>query len=337
MKDILNSYYKKLLKESIYVSLLKSGTISLFVMFAVLIANYFLCFNIIVPILTLLFAFVGGFFAVFRKPSMKEVSKRIDELGLEERIITMEQFKNDNSFIAVKQREDALNELSKFNASLIKFIVPVYLIVMISISSILCVCGVTLNVLAENSVIKSGKEVVKELVEEEPTFYEVSYEFTNGGIVEGNIFQIVESGKITEEVIAIADDGYVFVGWSDGVEAITRTDTVISDIVVIAQFEELQYNEDEESEDGEADSDTNEPSEEQDESSENNGKEPSDKQGGGEGGQWSAHDSINNGAEDYGDFYNSAYGEATDGSSGLNENQQSAVGNYFGSISKGKN
>ena len=46
------------------------------------------------------------------KPSNREIAARVDTLGLEERILTMEQLNGDTSYIAKKQREDAIRSLS---------------------------------------------------------------------------------------------------------------------------------------------------------------------------------------------------------------------------------
>lgn len=64
----------------------------------------------------------------------------------------------------------------------------------------------------------------------------ISYESEEGGKIEGNKTQIVEYGLSTEEVRAVADTGYRFMGWSDGVMEPTRSDLVDGDKSVFATF-----------------------------------------------------------------------------------------------------
>jgi len=83
-------YEKLMLKESIVVA------VALFVL--VLLTAYFLRF----------------------RPKKKEVLKRIDALGLEERVITMEELKNEDTVIAKKQRQDATEHLAMLETSSLK-------------------------------------------------------------------------------------------------------------------------------------------------------------------------------------------------------------------------
>lgn len=64
----------------------------------------------------------------------------------------------------------------------------------------------------------------------------IYYESGKGGKIEGNKTQIVEYGLSTEEVCAVADTGYRFMGWSDGVMEPTRSDLVDGDKSVFATF-----------------------------------------------------------------------------------------------------
>ena len=59
------------------------------------------------------------YFALLR-PQKKEVLARVDALGLEERIITMEEFKHMDTMMTGKQRKDAMEHLNKLDASDLK-------------------------------------------------------------------------------------------------------------------------------------------------------------------------------------------------------------------------
>lgn len=51
------------------------------------------------------------YFTVFR-PTTRQIAEKIDrELGFEERMVTMLQFQNDDSYLAMRQREDAMEKL----------------------------------------------------------------------------------------------------------------------------------------------------------------------------------------------------------------------------------
>lgn len=64
----------------------------------------------------------------------------------------------------------------------------------------------------------------------------------NAGYISGPQFQSPFPGKDAFPVKAVPNDGYVFVGWSDGVQTPNRTDTnVQSDASVIACFEKMAF------------------------------------------------------------------------------------------------
>ncbi|MBI1319003.1 MAG: SUMF1/EgtB/PvdO family nonheme iron enzyme [Candidatus Hydrogenedens sp.] len=69
------------------------------------------------------------------------------------------------------------------------------------------------------------------------TTYTLDYAAGTGGTVTGNIHQVVSEGADGEAVVALADIGYAFVQWSDGVLTATRTDLAVSgNISVTAEF-----------------------------------------------------------------------------------------------------
>ena len=71
-----------------------------------------------------------------------------------------------------------------------------------------------------------------------PPVYTLTYVAGEHGEVTGNLLQTVEAGNNGTEVIAIADDGYHFVKWDDGITTARRTETnVQASKVYTAQFE----------------------------------------------------------------------------------------------------
>ncbi len=75
-----------------------------------------------------------------------------------------------------------------------------------------------------------------------PSVYSVSYTSEIGGRVYGNIHQEIGDGKDGTQVIAVANAGYEFSGWSDGVETPERTETSVgADIYVTAKFKKINH------------------------------------------------------------------------------------------------
>ena len=69
------------------------------------------------------------------------------------------------------------------------------------------------------------------------TFCTILYKNAANGRIEGKLEQEVKLGESGEEVVAIPDGGYVFAGWSDGLElAARRDDNVSEDITVHPNF-----------------------------------------------------------------------------------------------------
>ncbi|MBQ9715119.1 MAG: leucine-rich repeat domain-containing protein [Clostridia bacterium] len=69
------------------------------------------------------------------------------------------------------------------------------------------------------------------------TQYQLSYTAGTGGTITGEVTQTVDEGKDGSAVTAVANSGYVFVKWSDGLTTETRTDkNVQKDISVTAEF-----------------------------------------------------------------------------------------------------
>ena len=74
------------------------------------------------------------------------------------------------------------------------------------------------------------------------TTYTLTYSATAGGAIIGTSEQTVEYGKDGGEVNVVADAGYHFTSWSDGVTTPKRTDSAItSDLSVIANFAKNRY------------------------------------------------------------------------------------------------
>ncbi|MFO7776200.1 MAG: S8 family serine peptidase [Candidatus Hydrogenedentota bacterium] len=84
----------------------------------------------------------------------------------------------------------------------------------------------------ESNMTTSAKEMY------EPVTHNLEYGAGPNGTVDGETTQTVIHGEDGSKVVAVPDEGYKFVQWSDGVETITRRDTnVTEDLSLTAQFE----------------------------------------------------------------------------------------------------
>lgn len=181
------------------------------------------------------------FYFVKYRPDDMQSAKRLDSLGLHERLVTMVEYQDDSSSMATMQREDARRTLAKLDPRSIKILIPRAIVVALIVSAIVGSGMTTVNALADNGVIKGGDDLIDEIVDEQTTEYvTISYVIEEGGIFEGDEDQILVKGTDATTITAVADEGYVFKEWSDGYTSPTRTDTeVMEDVVYTAIFLEL--------------------------------------------------------------------------------------------------
>jgi hypothetical protein len=71
----------------------------------------------------------------------------------------------------------------------------------------------------------------------EPAFYTLTYTAGAGGRIEGAASQQVKPAEPGSAVTAIPEEGYVFLGWSDGVVEATRADVALENLELEALFE----------------------------------------------------------------------------------------------------
>jgi hypothetical protein len=180
------------------------------------------------------------FFAHYR-PTVVKSARRIDRYGLEERLITMVEYENDDSLMAKTQREDAVEKLSRFKAQSIRIAVSTFAVVFLIITAIVGSGMVTVSTLSAFGLLPDFSEVMEQVLPEEPEVYvSVTYEVEGGGFIEGEADQLVLLGGNAEPVEAIADEGYAFLNWDDGYKKTVRSDGGIrEDIILIAIFEEV--------------------------------------------------------------------------------------------------
>ncbi len=347
-QDLLKNYKSRLAKEG----WLKAALCGMSVGFSadILCATAFWVFGIkLFWICILVFAAVTAiatplFYFCRFKSSRRQVASRVDMLGLEERILTMTQFENDDSYIARRQREDAINALKSVNSSFIKIAVSASMVVACCVTLVLGVGATTVSAVADKSLMDLIREKQEEKDAIENTFH-LTYGVKDsvGGRVDGELEQTVKGGEAGKTVQAVADDGYVFVGWTDGYVDATRTDAdVKKDVTVNAVFVEIEDNEEDDEtveEKGEGEQGNGNNSDGQPQPGDpSDGSDSSNEAGDGAGaGADAASNQVIDGSTYYGDEYSGSLSDAQDSmnsDSNLSGDEKGVIGDYFHNIQK---
>ena len=236
-ESIFQKYYKKLAGEGLLKSFLLALTIALFVETLILLAfwfvgikRYWLSAGISVGVFA---ALVPSLYFLFFRPDTKAIAKRLDSLGLEERLLTMNELQNDESYIAMRQREDAKQALAKIDPKNVKIVLSKTLLVLLIVSFVCVGSMTTVTALANNGVIAGGNDIIDDKFNPE-SYYTVRYiskiyrkdmislepcdEEGVGGMIEGMDEQLVAVGENGEAVLAVSDPEWGFVCWCDGSE-----------------------------------------------------------------------------------------------------------------------
>lgn len=174
------------------------------------------------------------------RPTTEQIARRLDEeLGLEERMVTMLELSKDESYIAMRQREDAQKRLrsapeTKFSRRVSRLSVG-----LASGFSGLAVVIAGVFILSILDFLPRGLEILNP---EEIIYVNIHYLENDGGVIQGNTEQRVQKGEDGEAVLAVASDGYIFLGWSDGVQTVARQDkNVTEELFVFPLFEEMEF------------------------------------------------------------------------------------------------
>ena len=230
------------------------------------------------------------------KPTIANNARRIDKLGLEERAVTMIDYKDDDSVMAKLQREDALQALNVVDAKALKILIGRKIVASLLICGLPGAGMTTVASLSAAGLLPSGSELIDKAIPDEPPVYiPVSYVVEEGGLIEGETEQLVLMGDDAAEVIAIPDEGYTFEGWDDGYAKPSRQDKKIDHpLVLTAIFEPIDEEGDDDDEGDQGDNGT--PSDEQEGQSGDSG---GDQQGEQEGEEGEESDQLGEGAGKY--------------------------------------
>ena len=263
------------------------------------------------------------------KPTTKYIARRVDDLGLHERILTMTELEGDESYIAKLQRKDALESLSLIREDLLKIGVSIPSIVAAFVAMVLGVFGV----LFASGVFKDFKEINPVI----PGVYSVKYEVLEGeGTSVGELTQSVVSGEMTEGVIAVPEDGWRFLKWTDGEGRPYRSDEVVANQTYFAVFVQVKFAE----VTGLGDDIPPDAPGDREENGENSQQQPPQNQEQDPQGREEKYEIVNqviDGETYYGDVYDEAYLEAFEKlmDDKYTDDQKDISNGYFENIEKG--
>ena len=249
------------------------------------------------------------------RPDEKDVARRMDKLGLLERVITMHELKGQDTDIARLQRADTMKTVENFNAGMLTFALSLPMIIVFAVVALSGVSISTVTTLTAAGVIENpngdggGGILPVPTDEEQVKFYTVTYEFQGKGMIQGEVFQVIEEGENAEPVLAVPDDESGFFVWlEDGSEEPYRQEfKVVEDMTFTAVFRPGQPGDP--SPDGDpTDGDEGEESDDAADKPDDDGNEgdqnqpqpdPSDPSGG-PGGQYEPHNQVIDGETFYG-------------------------------------
>ncbi len=248
-KKTFDRYYSHLAREGALKALLGGLIAGFAVDFIVAFITWF------TPVNGLWIAVGAGVFAAavtapvlyFKKfrPTAKKIARRVDRLGLEERLITMTELENDESYIALRQREDAMEKLQRVKTKEIRFQISKALL---CVAVCVCILGVgmtAVTALSAAGIVPPGTEVFPPDPFEPVEYIEVNYvvEDVAYGYIEGEAEQLIPRGENATPVLAVAEDGWAFQEWSDGYPDPAREDLDIREpLTVTAIFQPVDEN-----------------------------------------------------------------------------------------------
>lgn len=323
-KELFAKSYAQLKKEGILKSIAVAAIVGCSIGFIIALSTWFVTdagfwIALAVTSVVIVGLSIVLYFTAY-KPDEYKIARRLDRSGLDERMITMLDYKDSDTYIAARQREDAISSFGEAQKSgdknLVRTKPRLAVVITVPIVAALFLSMILLSGLSAFGIIPSGSELWNKAFSNK-TIYIVSYEGSEGGKVYGETEQKVVYGTSTSRVVAVADDGYMFDKWVDNLgnefynDPSRYEESVKSNIVLTAKFVKVDENEDDPEEvfdftknDSNGGNSGN-PGELPGDPSNNNGNG----NGAGSGGT-EQNDYILNGETDYKEYYDGYYEEA---------------------------
>lgn len=262
--EVFNKYYSRLAKEGWLKALICGIAVGCAVAALSAALMWFFAFRQGLWIAVALFAVATAvativFYRTKFRPTARSIARRVDKLGLEERLITMLELEKDTSYMAMKQRENTMEALKSVDSRNIKFALALSapIVVALIVAGVFGLGMTTVSALYYAEAIPSGMDMLKE-PDPAPEVYQISYSIgtKNGGslywyadltgddyatvIAETNLSLSTEVDENSDApaVFAVPTDGYSFLCWSDGVQNPYRQDMDVNkDLTITALFE----------------------------------------------------------------------------------------------------
>lgn len=241
-KKHFEKHFSKLKSEALTYSFLAALIVGFAVGFVAAVVTWFTDLNGLWISLAALIAATAVATPIFYikkyRPTAINSARRMDRLGLEERLVTMVEYDGDASLMAQMQRQDARKKLEELETADLRMKIAKKTLVTLIASGVCSLAMIVVTGLSAYGLLPDGWAVLDTLTPDEPIKYvSVTYEVEDGGYIEGEADQLIPVGSNTSQVVAIAEDGYEFQGWDDGHSKPVRADgKVTEDVVYIAIF-----------------------------------------------------------------------------------------------------
>ncbi|MCH5180875.1 MAG: hypothetical protein J1F32_06655 [Erysipelotrichales bacterium] len=147
-REKLEKYLRKLKKEGIIKSIIFGliitfSTITLFSLIFFIAHTKQVLITILLGILSCIAASIIVYNLKY-KPTIKTTAKRVDELGLDERVVTMVDYLDKDEYIYQKQREDAIEKLDSVSEKSLKTRLSKPALVLLGVVMVLGLCSFAL-------------------------------------------------------------------------------------------------------------------------------------------------------------------------------------------------
>lgn len=260
LKNKIKQFEGKVKKEALLNSFLYSLFISFCISF-ILSFIFWIClpeyFWISIIVLIILLSILPPLvYNIKYKVKDLMVAERLDStLNADARCITALQYKEKEEFIYKAQRKETKSFLVSKQMPAFKYLISAQLIIILITSFILFAGMTSVSAITAAGYMKSGNEIINNITKENLPVYEITYKTcyfgmsTSGnsfffeqdenklcGEIIGSTEQIVMEGDSTEEVMAVAYDGYMFYKWSDGSQDPVRADYKIAGTQTFTAF-----------------------------------------------------------------------------------------------------
>lgn len=216
-KQIYDKYCSRLLKEGMIKALLCGLAIGLGVATVLTLIFWIVDFEYFWIGAIIGVALAGAATAMLYKwvfrPTSKAIAHRVDALGLEERILTMNELKDDQSYIAQRQRADAQAALASLGDTKLSMRIPLKVIITSAVVAVAYFVMLIIGILSRSGAIPKAKEIADQIADKELAYHLVSYTTYGDGYIEGDSDQVVADGESAAMITAIAEDGWYFYGW----------------------------------------------------------------------------------------------------------------------------